>query len=162
MEEKLSLFDSGMIELNKDFEAFTEYYKEVIDSWWPEKSKTFVTTSLATYNWDENKITLSIMIYLDTNDVEDRKLKDFSKMMFEALQSHFMIDSTTGKPFNNLFDKMSEFFSHQGYQKKDEPPTLQAEVHNLMNVVISFGTTPAKLFFKVSGKLYGTELLYSK
>jgi len=163
MEEKLSLFDAGMIELNKVVEGFCEYYKDIIVSEFPELSKVFPTTGSSTYVWDENKIVISILIVLDKKPTDEKRLKDFSKTIFEALQTNFIIDNKTGKPINPIFDNISELFSHQGYQKKNEPSTLQADLHNIMYVTLAYAiNNPQNTFFKANAKLYGTEMFFSK
>jgi hypothetical protein len=163
MEEKLSIFDAGMIELNKIVEGFCEFYKDIIVSYFPDLSKTFPTTGSSTYVWDENKIIISIVIVLDKKPTDEKILKEFSKMIFEALQTNFLIDKRTGKPINPIFDNISELFSHQGYQKKNEPSTLQSDLHNIIYVTLAYGINNSyAIFFKANAKLYGTEIFFSK
>jgi hypothetical protein len=161
MNEPLSLFDAGMIQLRS---YLHDHYDRIQDGRRLVKGEylDIITASIIDpgifYDWDENRIKISTCFIFGKAQFTEQRLKDFMTFMINDLKSTFMIDPKSGK---QLYPSFATFFQHAGYQKKNEPNNISDELCNITQLeIFTFLEDGTK--FTARSKLRGTEIMFSK
>ena len=102
MTEETSLFDRGMDKLDSEF-----YGMEITPIGY------FLTT--VSYDWDENKITISSTTSPDSRVAKNKsEAKAWCKLTIENIKSILGVNGSTGKQLHE-YSYINQYFSHYGY-----------------------------------------------
>lgn len=100
----------------------------------------------ADYDWKSNRITIYGSVQHDSKTANPTTLLDLCGRVIERIRFNLGYgDSGSRFRKSGLMQGVSVHFQHRGYVKKDEPPTLEADLASIIAIrVISFANKDNK------------------
>lgn len=161
MNQPLSLFDSGMIRLNSRVEDFAHYIKNGYKNYGLGKFSEIMDSSdldsSAEYDWDSNRIIINVNLMVRYHKTfQANQLKELSRIIIKRFKYILGYSPDYHRRVINR-----GFFSHQGYQMKNNPKNLMEDLDNITQIKFTVMQLNAKDFTAVS-KLTSKEVFFSQ
>jgi hypothetical protein len=144
MTEPVTLFDQGLqrlgVKLNEVL--LRTDFPEIIGN----LSITSKSEIAADYDWKSNRITIYGSVQHDSKTANPTTLLDLCGRVVERMRFNLGYGEM-GTRFRNagLMQGVSIHFQHRGYQKKDEPSTLETDLASIIAIrIISFANKDNK------------------
>jgi len=161
MNEPLTLFDSGMIQLDSTLHKYCDNIKSGtrpdMAKYWEILESSYIFPGID-YNWDTNRLLISVPFITGAKKFPEEKLKDFMTFFVNDIKSFLGVSKATGKQYKEFY---ATYFYHAGFQSKNQPKNIADELYNITEIEVYTFVDDDKKFSAFS-KLSSKDIMFSK
>ena len=155
MNEPLTMFEWGMVELNDDIDEYlgSLIEKNIISEKSKKETLEYVMGysdyyTYVTYDWNRDKIIVRIVLINKNEKLSIISKKDLCKKHTDSIKKYFY--AAENEEYRKEYG-ISKFFKHSHFARKNKPENFLEDIENIVEIQINIQYTKDVFLLKESG-----------